>query len=258
MAENAKAVAVWTGEHRLSNAGFTHYAGEIVDRVRGLDLEKIPIGAAIDRLDAILARLVDFVTETRIFDETAQIRALDRRRDALFGAFWAYVRFLSRLGGDGPLDRAARTLANIVSVYKGLAKRELTATTSEIRALKIDLEKTEAARAAVAALGLGVVTEELFAVNEAFSEKYSARIAAWTERSVARDGETTVSLRREAARLVVEIVETLNAVNLLSPTEESLAAAAKLRAVVAQAKETLSHHRRRKRRDGSGGEEAAS
>lgn len=248
--ENIARIPVWTGS-LLANAEFLGFSQEVAVKVRGLDDAAFHVAAARARLEEINARLVDFIAEVRTFDETAALATLDARRDALFGAFWAAVRFLAKLRGDSPLDRAARTLAVAISPYKGITRHSLVREAAELQALKFDLEKSPAVTAAVGTLGLGAIVAELFAANAAFDEMHAARNTSATERMSERAGETTAGLRREAAGLVAGIFEKINAANLLNATAAGAEAAALLCGLVAQYKTVAALHRRKRRRDPS-------
>ena len=130
--------------------------------------------------------------------------------------------------------------------YKGLNSHPLTKETEEIKGLMYDLlEKEGSISGEVGFIGLGAALSELAAANDALSEKYNARTDAGIGRDTAKGGETTASLRKSVAEMVVDVFATVNALDRVMPSDAT-AAVTSLSALVSRFKTVASqggkHH----------------
>lgn len=237
-------VPEWEGG-RLANGEFLDYTSEIARVMDGFDAEALNLATTLAELKKANAALVDFINESRGSVDTAEIAALDARRDALANALFAAVEKGAEADGDGDIYDAFRHLKIVLSAYKGLARHSLTKETEEIKGLKLDLEKTASVNA-LKNTGLYKIAGVLFEVNGNLAAAYSRRTDAKGDEVAARNGETTVSLRKKAAALAVRIIGVINALNRISPTDSTISAANRLGAVVAQYKLVASQHRKHK------------
>ena len=131
--------------------------------------------------------------------------------------------------------------------YKGLNAHPLTKETEEIKGLMYDLlEKEGSISGEVGFIGLTAALSELAAANDALSEKYNARTDAGIGREAEKGGETTASLRKSVAEMVVDVFATVNALDRVMPSDATAAAVTSLSALVSRFKTVASqggkHH----------------
>lgn len=241
---NIVEVPEWEGG-KLANGEFLDYAGEVARVASTFDTEAISVAATLAELKKTNAALVDFINESRTSIDTAEIAALDARRDALFRGLYNAVASLADADGEGDFYTGIRQIANTLSAYKGIASHSLTKETEEINGLKLDLEKTANVNA-LKNTGLYKIAGYLFETNAALATAYSRRTDAKGAAVAARNGETTASLRKKSAALAVRIIGVVNALNRINPVDATIAAANKLAAVVAQYKTVAARHGKRK------------
>ena len=226
----------WSGG-KLENGEFLNYSKEVSRIAHGFDAAKVPLGNRLATLDAANVKLTDFINESRKYGETAEIAKLDARRDIIFRAVWKFVETLSELDGAGEFDFSARRVQAALAPYKGLNSHPLTKETEEIKGLMYDLlEKEGSISGEVGFIGLGAALSELAAANDALSEKYNARTDAGIGREAEKGGETTASLRKSVAGMVVDVFATVNALDRVMPSDATAAAVTSLSALVSQFK----------------------
>ncbi len=226
----------WSGG-KLENGEFLNYSKEVSRIAHGFDAAKVPLGDRLATLDAANVKLTDFINESRKYGETAEIAKLDSRRDIIFRAVWKFVETLSELDGDNEFDFSARRVQAALAPYKGLNAHPLTKETEEIKGLMYDLlEKEGSISGEVGFIGLTAALSELAAANDALSEKYNARTDAGIGREAEKGGETTVSLRKSVAEMVVDVFATVNALDRVMPSDATAAAVTSLSALVSQFK----------------------
>lgn len=162
---------------------------------------------------------------------------------------WFVASRLAALDDGTPLAQNAATVMTVLSAYKGTARLSLSDETEKIYGLEHDLAKSDAIRAAVAALNLGPFLTELYATNRSLAQAYTARANARAGRIDGKGGETTDTLRKAAAALIIDICRRVNAINTVLPSDEAAAAAVALFGVVKQYKLVASQGGKRKKED---------
>lgn len=233
----------WNG-WGLNNGEHLDYSKAVVGALRGLDPAKVPVAGPVASLEALNEKYTDFINESRKYVDTADIAKADARRDALFYAIWGAVERLATLDGDGEnsLGRRARVAQAVLTAYKGVPKHSLPKETEELRGLAHDLQKTPAAVEAITALGMLQWLNALFAANDEVDTLYTHRMGERGERASEAGGDTTDSIRKEAANLISEIIATVNAAQRLLPSEELDHAVAALAGVIEQYKLVAAGH----------------
>ena len=208
----------WSGG-KLENGEFLNYSKDVSRIAHGFDAANV--------------KLTDFINESRKYGETAEIAKLDSRRDIIFRAIWKFVETLSELDGASEFDFSARRVQAALAPYKGLNAHPLTKETEEIKGLMYDLlEKEGSISGEVGFIGLTAALSELAAANDALSEKYNARTDAGIGREAEKGGETTASLRKSVAEMVVDVFATVNALDRVMPSDATAAAVTSLTSVV--------------------------
>ena len=241
-------VQEWPGA-RLENGEHLAYAKAIVGILHDLDHDKVKIGTPLAALDTLNQKQTDFINESKGYASTAQIAALDDRRDAIFRAMWDFASAAAKLEGDDAFASAANTFRTFIAAYKGLDRHKLAQETEEIYGLKHDLEKSESLTRAVAALKLETWFAQLFNINESFLNAYQSRNDESIARLAEKDGNTTESLRKEAAALVCTLVRRVNYTLEFNPSAEATAAANALAAIIAQYKTVAASRKHEKKED---------
>ena len=236
----------WNG-WKLENGEFLNYSKDVSRIAHGFDAAKVPLGDRLATLDAANVKLTDFINESRKYGETAEIAKLDSRRDIIFRAIWKFVETLSELDGDNEFDFSARRVQAALAPYKGLNSHPLAKETEEIKGLMYDLlEKEGSISGEVGFIGLTAALSELAAANDALSEKYNARTDAGIGREAEKGGETTASLRKSVAEMVVDVFATVNALDRVMPSDATAAAVTSLTSVVSHYRNVASqggkHH----------------
>ena len=224
----------WSGG-KLENGEFLNYSKDVSRIAHGFDAAKVPLGDRLATLDAANVKLTDFINESRKYGETAEIAKLDSRRDIIFRAIWKFVETLSELDGDNEFDFSARRVQAALAPYKGLNAHSLTKETEEIKGLIYDLRKDDIT-GEVGFIGLNAVLGELASANNALEEKYNSRTDAGIGRDAEKGGETTASLRKSVAEMVVDVFATVNALDRVMPSDATAAAVTSLSALVSQFK----------------------
>ena len=220
----------WSGG-KLENGEFLNYSKEVSRIAHGFDAAKVPLGDRLATLDAANVKLTDFINESRKYGETAEIAKLDARRDIIFRAVWKFVETLSELDGNEEFDYSARRVQAALAPYKGLNVHSLTKETEEIKGLIYDLRKDDIT-GEVGFIGLNAVLGELASANNALEEKYNSRTDAGIGRDAEKGGETTASLRKSVAEMVVDVFATVNALDRVMPSDATAAAETSLTSVV--------------------------
>ena len=87
---------------------------------------------------------------------------------------------------------------------------------------------------AITALGMLRWLNALCAANDEVDELYKHRTGERGEREASAGGETTASVRKEAANLIVEIIARINAAQRLMPSAELEGAVTALMGVIEQ------------------------
>ena len=169
------------------------------------------------------------------------------------------VDHLARLG-DGlaqEIGRRARVVQAMIGAYKGVTRHSITKETEELRGFAFDVQKNPAVVESTTALGMLPWLNALVAANDEVDRLYTHRTGERGDRSASMGGETTVSVRKEASNLIVEIIARVNAAQRLIPSAELEGAVTALMGVISQYRLVASQHTA-KREKPEPGPEAAS
>ena len=248
----------WTG-YGLANGEHIDYSKAIAGALHGVDFTLVPVGEQVAALEALNTKYTDFVNESRKFVDTEDIAKADARRDALFMALYSAIDHLASLEGETStaFGRKARVVQAVLGAYKGITRHSLTKETEELRGLAFDLQKSPAVVEAITALGMLPWLTALMAANDEVDQLYSHRTGERGERAAAAGGETTVSIRKEASNLIVEVIARVNGAQRLMPSAEVNKAVAALTGVIEQYKLVAASHTAKKAAPEPGPESAS-
>ena len=205
----------WTGS-TLTAGAFSEYVGSVLDKFKEEGFGALALTEIGPQLDAAHARFTEFVNRERAYDETPAIAKADANRDALWNAFYYAWHYLMQLDPSHPLYAEAVKLRSEMTPYKGVWKHELSKETSELAGLQRDLNKATTA-VAVQALGLNTIVTALFAANDAVREILDSRDVERGNRIADKSGDTTASLRKAVATLLIDAYRQVNAVARINP-----------------------------------------
>ena len=205
----------WTGSS-LTVGAFSEYAGRIVSLFKLNGYDQLALTEIGPPLEAAAARLAEFVNRQRAYDETPAVTKADANRDALWKAFYYAWSYLMQLDPSHPLYAEAVKLRSEMTPYKGVYRHELSKETAELKGLQRDLEKPVPSNA-VRALGLEAIANALFAANDAVGQAIGERALERGVRIADTGGETTESLRKSTANLLVEAYRQVNAAARIAP-----------------------------------------
>ncbi len=161
--------------------------------------------------------LASIVNRKRAFITTPQMRSADKTRDAALGAISSVVNALV----TSPVDErrsAAELLSQQLSPYRGIRAHEYNKETAEIRGMLAMLEEADNA-VAITTLGLSPEVDALREANAAFEEAFDARNDE-VSAMVSQKSISSADAVAEANRLYQEIAQTVNAYDIVQPTEE--------------------------------------
>ena len=252
MTQDIPQIPEWNGS-RLNNGQFRNYAKEVARVAETFPEGPIPITSYVNALKAVNEKLTDFINESRKSAGTADVAAADARRDLIFRALWSYVDLLGRLDGDDEFTKSAHVVQAAFSPYRGAASHPLTKETEEIKGLRLDLEKEEVVLAMIK-LGLQPALEALYAANDAVNTAYTQRADARAAQGAIHYGETTASVRKDCVNAVLEIIQTLNALVRLTPSEVIKTATIRMIQVVEQHKTVAAQNGKHPQQPDEGGD----
>ena len=212
----------WTGS-TLTIGAFTNYASSVLGVFMRKTFAELSLDELGPELVAAVRRLTDFINRQRAFDETPEVVKADSNRDSLFKALWYGWHYAMELDPEHPLHQAAAKLTSEMNAYKGVWKHEISKETTELKGLQRDLS-TEANVAALQALGLKIFSDALFAANDAVAAAIDRREQERGERIAEKGGDTTASLRKAVATLLVDCYRQVNAADRIIKAPETAAA----------------------------------
>ena len=169
----------------------------------------------LDSYDGNNALLIRFPTS---FTETALIAAKDYYRDKIAKLFvYNFKRFMA-MPHDSSFWIHANAISSIVSRFYDLGTRTISGQTPLIKEI-YDLLSSETNAVHIKALGLTALLEELNTVNNALRVLFRARMAESGRRIATRGGKTFRDVRIELGNTIAEIIETVNVVYEMQPSE---------------------------------------
>lgn len=238
----------WTGGHRLNNGEFLSYAEAVVKAYAAVGFDRLALATVGPQLAAAVNTLATALQREAAFDETNTIAQADATRDTLFRAFWNCWNELMNLDPHHALYTAANTLRSELSDRKGLYKHSLAKETAEIDAMQAELEKSGPV-GALKELGLYKILGHLFEANAAVKTAMNARNAERGSRAEERAAGSVPELRKATAELILAAARMVNALNMVTPTDDTASAIKSVYGIVEQYKLVAAHHS--KKSDGS-------
>ena len=237
----------WTGS-TLTIGAFSEYVGRVVAKIQLYGYSALALDQIGRNLEVANNRLAEFINRQRAYDETPAIAKADANRDALWKALYHAWSYVMQLDSSHPLYASALKLRSEMTPYKGVDRHEISKETSELKGLQRDLAKSENA-AALTALGLNTIATALFAANGAVEEALSARETERGARIGEKGGETTASLRKEVATLLVESYRQVNAVARINPSETVESAIRDFNGIIAHYRDVAAQPAKRSGKD---------
>ena len=208
----------WTGSG-LSNGDHLAYAKDLYNIYSKGDYTPLSLEEIGQLLTPALESLNAAVNRQRSFDETNSVTAADATRDILFNALWqAWERFMT-LDQHHPFYVAANTLRSEMTKYKGASRLKLAEETEALYGLQAALLNPQNG-AALETLGLDKVAAALWDANEATRTAMDERDAERGERAEARADGSVPELRKAAADLLCQCAKRVNALYMITPSED--------------------------------------
>ena len=168
-----------------------------------------------------LATAVDNISKMSMFPEsfiqTAQIAAKDATRDKMLSAFYQYFSRIC-LAPESTLCAHALAIKAEVDRYKELWKGSVVEQTSYVKEF-CQFLLAEANVAHTEALGLVPFITSLNTLNNEIKTLFRARNIELGRRISARDGKTIRSLRAETADIIRTLIDKVNVVYQMQPSE---------------------------------------
>ena len=225
----------WTGS-TLTVGAFSEYAGRVVRAFQLYGYETLALGELGPQLEAAHQRFADFVNRERSYDETPEVAKADANRDALWNALYYAWHYLMQLDPSHSLYEHALKIRSEMTPYKGVYRHELAKETAELEGLQRDLGKTPCA-AALATLGLNKIAQALFQENETVRQIIESRDVERGSRIADKGGDTTASLRKAVATLLVDVYRQVNAADRIAGNEQTTNAIKDVNGVIAHYKD---------------------
>lgn len=201
---------------RLNNAEYTQFLSNVQSLVEVATPEQLGFTAAFfDSFKADIKMLTDIANQSKVSDETAELNALDKKRNE------EAVYLLTAVKNDRKIPveekkKAALSLYNITKPYTGLQKLPNRQETQTIESLVTDLEKSENA-GNVAKLGLTEVLSTLKATNLRYKELTANR----AESQAVSNLEPAKEVRKRADSQYDEIITRAFVASVANPTEQT-------------------------------------
>ena len=240
----------WIGA-RLTAGAFSQYAERVVGVFTTYGMEALALQEIGPALIVAQSRFAEFVNRERSYDETPEIAKADANRDALWKAFYHAWHYLMQLDPSHALYKEAEKLRSEITAYKGVYRHELSKETTELRGLQRELN-TDRNVAALEALGLTTIADALFAANDAVAAALGQREMDRGGRIADKGGDTTDSLRKALANLLIEAYRQMNAVARINDSEQTRNAVSEVNGIIAHYKGVAAQPAKRK-----GGDEPA-
>lgn len=201
---------------RLNNAEYTQFLSNIQNLVEVATPEKLGFTEELfEGFKANVEALTDIAKQSKISDETAELNALDKKRNE------EAVYLLNAIKNDRktPIEekkKVAISLYNTTKPYIGLQKLPKRQATQTIESLVSDLEKPENA-GNVSKLGLTEVLSTLKATNLRYKELTANR----AESQVVANLESAKAVRKRADGQYDEIITRAFVASVANPTEQT-------------------------------------
>lgn len=201
---------------RLNNAEYTQFLSNVQTLVEVATPQKLGFTEELfGGFKANVQTLTDIAKQSKISDETAELNALDKKRDE------EAVYLLTAIKNERktPIEArksAAVSLYNITKPYIGLQKLPNRQETQTIESLIADLEKPENAEN-ITKLGLAEVLSALKATNLRYKELTAERAG----NQVAMVMESAKEVRQRTDKQYDEIATRAFVANVANPTEET-------------------------------------
>ena len=135
----------------------------------------------------------------------------------MWKALWYAWYYIDQLDPTDPLAQHSALLRPVMTAYKGMWKHEMTKETEEIKGLQRDLAPASM-QAALTALGLNVIAQQIFVANGALEQQVALREHARGERIAEKAGETGESIRKQIVPVLLELFKHSNALQRIAPS----------------------------------------
>ncbi len=244
----------WTGSG-LSNGDHLAYAKDLYNIYSKGDYTPLSLEEIGQLLTPALESLNAAVNRQRAFDETSDVTTADAARDRIFYALWSAWDYLSQLDPHHPFYVAANTLRSEMTKYKGASRLKLAEETEAIYGLQAALLNPQNG-AALETLGLDKVAAALWDANEATRTAMDERNAERGERAEARADGSVPELRKAAADLLCQCAKRVNALYMITPSEDAAKAIKAAVGVVEQYKRIAAQPAKHKKEDSEPAPEA--
>lgn len=211
MAKKIESVALTT----CSLGAITNFYVNINSAIMATGAEELHVETLAPQFATAVENLQLVQNKQRSLDSQAEVLTADEKRDGLTSFLFGYIRQMV----DSPVAseaEAAHRLKLVVDSYPNLRKLEMTKQTTQTNGLITDLmaknEDLEAIRANAYVDALNLANAEVtVATGTRTTEAYT--------RATTADGVSSADLRREAANLYKQIVEVVNVMYSVSPTD---------------------------------------
>ena len=224
----------------LKTGEFIGYGSEFVDAFEThaatfLAEEDMPkLSTAVDNLSKLSMFPVSFI-------QTAQIAAKDATRDKMLSAFYLYFSRIC-LASESTLCAHALAIKAEVDRYKELWKGSVVEQTSFVKEF-CEFLLAEANVAHTEALGLVPFITSLNALNNEIRVLFRARNAELGNRLSKRGGKTMRELRAETAEIIRILIDKINVVYQMQPSEITEGIMRTLRGIITKYTEISARNR---------------
>lgn len=179
------------------------------------NLETLNLTALVAAFNAQLSALEEAIKPLRKNENTAKIKQLDDKRDALLMGFIKHCRLFQTFPEEAP-SKAAKKLVIVIEKYgRNPQKQGLREETAIIRNLLADLELTDLAQA-VTTIGAGKWLEHLKATNAELEKLHTER----TEEQSAIEVGKTKAEREKMQEAFDQLVIAINGLSLIKGKEK--------------------------------------
>ena len=237
----------WTGS-TLTVGAFTQYAERVLAAFQLHGFGPLALDEIGPELEAAVQRLSEFINSQRSYDETPAIAKADANRDALWKAFYHAWHYLMQLDPAHPLYVEAVKLRSEMTSYKGVERHEISKETSELQGLFRDLENQRNAQA-IQQLGFARVVSAMREANDQVRQIIENREVERGNRIADKGGDTTASLRKGVANLLVEAYRQVNAAARINNSDVTRNAINDVNGIIAHYKDVAAQPAKRPGKD---------
>ena len=217
MAQTILEIPEWTGSP-LTMASFLAFCTSIDDQAVSLETGNQHMLELMQSLHQLVERFRDFINQQRAYEQTPEIAKQDNKRDSLWKALWYAWYYVDQLDPTDPLAQHAAVLRPVMNSYKGMWKHEMTKETEEIKGLQRDLQPQNM-QDALTALGLNIISQELFVANAKLVMAVQQREQARGQRIADKGEDSTESLRKQMTPILTEMFRHANALVRITPDD---------------------------------------